>query len=590
MRRLTTLFTLLLAFAACEKSNPVSEDFYSGPFTATIASADSSTLFRWTEGDVIILSNCKENLEFKDGVLVPSENAELITVTTGMMSQDGLTVKFESSVPASSGYALLTAGDFSGISGFGVDGTVEFKSLDAGTVLNCVASATTSDGNFQVSCVNKYFSISVYDKRALFLDVSVGYSDFSLKIDSFPVTYYFPIPLDEDLSDGIYANLYDKNCEKYFTEHYTGISLKANQVCDLGFLMDFKGVDSGIIKDMLADNDSIEDSFNLEGEVLKRYLDEVQYDNDYSWTKIKDYVPRSNEPASVRPAYVSVKGLSGAKKIYLVSDDYEILARDVSSSDKQAIYNLIPGRTYKYGVVSVDETTGEESLLKKGCFATEGRVRVIKTTIIHNVRDVGGWEGLDGKHIRYGILIRGAEIRDRNGKLDRYENADYESLVCQTGIDFDLDFRTDEGSGYYYKSPFGLEFKRIPLSDYDSIVLKKDRHYAFVKSIRQFIKNAKEGKCTYVHCQGGADRTGTFVFYIEGLLGVSDSDLCKDYELTSFYYHKERNDPERYLSMIQALRKLYGNDCTIGEAIIRSAHDMGITDREIQTLRDLMLE
>ena len=38
----------------------------------------------------------------------------------------------------------------------------------------------------------------------------------------------------------------------------------------------------------------------------------------------------------------------------------------------------------------------------------------------------------------------------------------------------------------------------------------------------------------YFHCAGGADRTGTLAFLIEALVGVSENDLSKDYELTTF--------------------------------------------------------
>ena len=38
----------------------------------------------------------------------------------------------------------------------------------------------------------------------------------------------------------------------------------------------------------------------------------------------------------------------------------------------------------------------------------------------------------------------------------------------------------------------------------------------------------------YTHCQGGADRTGTYAFLLNGLLGVSYEDLTRDFELTSF--------------------------------------------------------
>ena len=347
-------------------------------------------------------------------------------------------------------------------------------------------------------------------------------------------------------------------------------------------------LENPIIQEILKNNDDPEATYNLEGELLKRYLDEVEYDDDYSYTRIKDYITKGNEPASIRCAYVNVQGLAGADKVYLVSGD-DIQTRSVYASSSQAVYSLIPGRIYKYGIVHTDEEARTETLLKTGCIATEGRVRVIKTKSIHNLRDVGGWEGLDGKHIKYGLLYRGGEIIDSNDDITKYEPYDRDVLLNQLKVDFELDFRND-GDAPVFESPIGLEFQRFPLSAYDSIVSKKDRQKLFKNAIYAFMDHLREGKVTYCHCQGGADRTGTFVFYIEGLLGVSDSDLAKDYEITSFYYHKERNDPERYLPMIKALRKLYGTDCTIGEAIYKSAVDMGLTDKDIQELRSLMLE
>lgn len=39
----------------------------------------------------------------------------------------------------------------------------------------------------------------------------------------------------------------------------------------------------------------------------------------------------------------------------------------------------------------------------------------------------------------------------------------------------------------------------------------------------------------YFHCTAGADRTGTLACVLEGLLGMSQSNIDKDYELTTFY-------------------------------------------------------
>ena len=48
------------------------------------------------------------------------------------------------------------------------------------------------------------------------------------------------------------------------------------------------------------------------------------------------------------------------------------------------------------------------------------------------------------------------------------------------------------------------------------------------------VNNLRQGRAIYEHCVWGKDRTGFLSFLLEGLLGVSYSDLVKDYELTFF--------------------------------------------------------
>jgi hypothetical protein len=52
----------------------------------------------------------------------------------------------------------------------------------------------------------------------------------------------------------------------------------------------------------------------------------------------------------------------------------------------------------------------------------------------------------------------------------------------------------------------------------------------------------------YLHCWGGADRTGTVVFLLQGIAGVSLADLAVDYELTSFanFGTRSKDDEETY--------------------------------------------
>ena len=57
----------------------------------------------------------------------------------------------------------------------------------------------------------------------------------------------------------------------------------------------------------------------------------------------------------------------------------------------------------------------------------------------------------------------------------------------------------------------------------------------------------KAGKATYIHCKWGADRTGTVIALIQALCGMSEEDIVKDWELTSFNavcYRKYINQQE----------------------------------------------
>ena len=48
------------------------------------------------------------------------------------------------------------------------------------------------------------------------------------------------------------------------------------------------------------------------------------------------------------------------------------------------------------------------------------------------------------------------------------------------------------------------------------------------------VQKLREGKPVYFHCAAGRDRTATLAVLLEGTLGVSESDMAKDYELTYF--------------------------------------------------------
>ena len=59
------------------------------------------------------------------------------------------------------------------------------------------------------------------------------------------------------------------------------------------------------------------------------------------------------------------------------------------------------------------------------------------------------------------------------------------------------------------------------------------------------------GDNIYFHCTIGSDRTGTLAYFLEGLLGVSEEDRLRDYEISYFYGLTSRTRFHDYIATSQ---------------------------------------
>lgn len=138
----------------------------------------------------------------------------------------------------------------------------------------------------------------------------------------------------------------------------------------------------------------------------------------------------------------------------------------------------------------------------------------------YNVRDLGGWS-CDGGTVKYGMLLRGGDTNP----------ADKQLMVDEIGI------RTEVR--LFEKSAHGLDHS---VWDIDMIVNPTNTVIAYDVADKQMWRVLLEGifdsvihnRPVYFHCGQGADRTGNMAIMLEAILGVSESDIAKDYELTSF--------------------------------------------------------
>ena len=290
-------------------------------------------------------------------------------------------------------------------------------------------------------------------------------------------------------------------------------------------------------------------------ELVRNYLANVTYDpNDYSTSQIANYAPANAVVSNYKPIGVTV--------------------------GSETYYNEIPNVKTPFANSS-----------KAGTLKPLDFLRWIKTressAEAWNVRDLGGW-ACDGGTVKYGLLIRGGRI----------SAADREVLVGQLGVQHEIDLRGKEGrdpsdGDVVTESPLG--------GDVWFTIADKSATYALTPVetwqtyLRCVIDAVTHREPVYFHCTAGADRTGTLACVLEGLLGLSQSDIDKDYELTCFYsgtgtdaLARRRNESEwkRLLNAINAVSgKTFRDKC-----VHFAVGTCGMTMADVNAFRAAMID
>lgn len=230
-------------------------------------------------------------------------------------------------------------------------------------------------------------------------------------------------------------------------------------------------------------------------ELVRNYLANVVYDpDDYTVSYIDEYAPATEVVSNYKPIGKTIDG--------------------------ETYYNNVPNVRSPF---ATDNAAGTLKPLDA--------LRWIKTrensAEAWNVRDLGGW-ACDGGTVKYGLLIRG-------GKLAA---ADRTVLVEELGVQHDLDLRGREGGGAgdepeMAESPLGRDVWYTRTQQYAWYALTPVSSWQIY--LRCVIDAVTHREPVYFHCTAGADRTGTLACVLEGMLGMSQSDIDKDYELTCFY-------------------------------------------------------
>ena len=290
-------------------------------------------------------------------------------------------------------------------------------------------------------------------------------------------------------------------------------------------------------------------------EAVRNYLTNVTYDSsDYSTSQIASYAPAN-----------------------AVVSNYKPIGRDAGG---ETHFNEVPNIETPFA------GGGKAGTLKPLDFLRWIRTRN-NSAEAWNVRDLGGW-ACDGGTVKYGLLIRG-------GKLSAEDRA---VLVGEMGIQHDLDLRGREGGGSgdepeMTESPLGKDVWYTRTQQYAWYSLTPVATWqAYFRCVIDAVTHREP---VYFHCTAGADRTGTLACMLEGLLGMSQSDIDKDYELTTFYsgsgsdaIARRRNEAD-WKGLINAINAVSGE--TFRDKCVHFAvGTCGMTMADINAFRAAMID
>lgn len=278
-------------------------------------------------------------------------------------------------------------------------------------------------------------------------------------------------------------------------------------------------------------------------EAVRNFLNDVTYNpSDYSTSQIETYL--TNIPADSKPVGKTVDGV--------------------------AYYNEIPGKETPFASANAAGTLKPLDSLRLINGGTYGK----------NIRDLGGW-ACDGGTIKYGMLYRGADVFP----TDTYIRP---ILVGECGVRMELDLRGKQEEPIRDSSALGNIGYCCPET---YVWYSLTNTSAWREILRCIFDSVMTTTPVYFHCSAGMDRTGTVACIIEALLGMSQSNIDKDYELSSFAgdeYLKKRNGVQ-WTGLIGEINALTVGS-TFRDKVINWVASLGFAAAEINAFRAAMID
>jgi hypothetical protein len=260
------------------------------------------------------------------------------------------------------------------------------------------------------------------------------------------------------------------------------------------------------------------------------------------------------------------------------------------------ITNLKIGTTYYWTVTAVF-TAGKGDSKTKTTYTSAPRSftvsadcpRNLQVDGVTNFRDMGGYVTESGRVVKQGLIFRCGTISDGNpGEVRaRVTDEGKVTMLEELGVKSELDLRMEENgeNGQITKSVLGkkVNYYNCPMS-YSGDILEINSEQ--IKAAFDVFAD-KDNYPIFFHCAIGTDRTGCVAFLLNGLLGVSEEALYRDYMFSNYGLIWGSRDGSAITNYVNRLQKFGGE--RLSDRIRNYLLSIGMTNEQLDTIVEIML-
>ncbi len=247
------------------------------------------------------------------------------------------------------------------------------------------------------------------------------------------------------------------------------------------------------------------------------------------------------------------------------------------------IYNLLSDTTYFWRLKDVDLV---------GSFKTSNTLpRNVRIDGVNNARDLGGYTTSNGKKVKQGMVYRTGRLNKSSADEITLEVTDegLRALKDELKITSHIDLRRtkDNEVGSITSSPMTWAKYFVCSMNYSAPAGENALTINTEEIANVFKIFADESNYPVLfQCNIGTDRTGLIAFLLNGLLGVDQKDLYRDYLFSNFSKINGMRDSEPIDEYIETLSSFEGT--TLSERIENCLLSYGVTSEEITSIKNIL--